>query len=110
MKVHLVFHTTWLRPAASDPLPRQHHDPPLPIVVQGEEEWFIDETVDSRKNKRKKNQLEYKVKYTGYDEATQQLASDVQSAQEALQDFHRKYPSKPKPKDFVIKDLQELEA
>ncbi|TKA56080.1 hypothetical protein B0A49_12436 [Cryomyces minteri] len=37
--LHPVFHTSLLRPATGDPLPGQVNAVPLPVVVNGEEEW-----------------------------------------------------------------------
>ena len=54
MKIHNMFHSNLLQPAANNPLPDQHNDLPLPIVVDNEEEWKIDDILDAKYEKGKK--------------------------------------------------------
>jgi hypothetical protein len=64
MRIHPVFHTRLLRPAADDLMPGQRAPPPPPIVVEREGvdelEYEVEEVVDSR---RLRNKLHYKVKW-----------------------------------------------
>jgi hypothetical protein len=48
MKIHPVFHVSLLEPLAGDPLPNQVIPPPPPIKVEGEEEFWVKEILDSR--------------------------------------------------------------
>ncbi len=64
MRVHDVFHPDLLRPAVDDPLPGQKNEFPDPIVVNDEDEWEIDDILDSRRYRRR---LQYRVKWNGYD-------------------------------------------
>ncbi|KAH0614164.1 uncharacterized protein H6S33_006050 [Morchella sextelata] len=67
MKVHPVFHLSLLSSAANDPLPGQQQLPPPPVEVEGQEEWEVENILDSRDRRGK---FEYLVKYAGYDEAS----------------------------------------
>ncbi|TKA73877.1 hypothetical protein B0A49_11860, partial [Cryomyces minteri] len=90
--VHPVFHTSLLRPATGDPLPGQVNAVPPPVVVNGEEEWEVDEIYDSRIIHR---QLQYLVKWTGDNVPSWQPASFVTNATDLLADFYQRYPNKP---------------
>ena len=95
MKVHPVFHVSLLEHAADDPFPGQRVEPPPPVVVDGEEEYRVDEVLDSREYGRWKK-LQYLVKWSGYDRPTWEAAENVDGLQ-ALDRFHALYPGKPGP-------------
>ncbi len=59
MRIHDVFHSELLRPAVDDPLPGQKNESSGPIVVNDEDEWKIDDILDSRRYRRR---LQYRVK------------------------------------------------
>ncbi len=59
MRVHDVFHPDLLRSVADDPLPGQKNEPSGPIVVNDEDEWEIDDILNSRRYRR---WLQYRVK------------------------------------------------
>jgi hypothetical protein len=63
------------------------------VVIDGEEEWEVEEVVDSRRRYRR---LEYKVKWVGDEEATWQPAGDLEHAADMVELFHQKYPNKPR--------------
>ena len=71
MKIHPVFHVSLLRPAArkQDYIPGQHAPPPEPVVVENEEEYFVESIEGLRFNKRRKRH-EYHVKWIGYNKLT----------------------------------------
>jgi hypothetical protein len=54
MKIYLVFHVSLLEPLAEDPLPNQVIPPPPPIEVEGEEEFWVKEILDSRVRRKKR--------------------------------------------------------
>lgn len=63
-KIHPVFHVSKLEPCTTDPLPGRIPPPAPPVIVEGEEEWEVDEILDSR---LRYGRLQYLVKWKGYD-------------------------------------------
>jgi hypothetical protein len=64
IKVHLVFSLDKLWKASDDPLPGQKNEPLLPIQVNGDDEWEIEEILAS---KIVRKTLQYRVSWKGYD-------------------------------------------
>jgi len=96
MRVHDVFHSDLLRPAADDLLPDQKNEPSGSIVVNDEDEWEIDDILDSRRYRRR---LQYRVKWNGYDNDLNWYNADgdeFMNAQEVVDDFHIRYSNKPR--------------
>ena len=93
MKDHLVFHVSLLEPAFSDPLPGQRNTPPPPIIVDGEEEWLVENIVSSCIRHRK---LQYLVKWTGYNELTWEPAESFTDTN-FVEQFHLDHPKAPAP-------------
>ncbi|KAH8144651.1 uncharacterized protein LAJ45_11360 [Morchella importuna] len=92
MKSHPVFHVSSLEPARRHPLPGHIQPPPPPVIVEGEEEFEVQEVMDSR---IRRNQLQYLVKWTGYEQPTWEPARNLDAELGSLQRFHSLYPSKP---------------
>jgi hypothetical protein len=48
MKLYLVFYISLLEPAKSDsePIPGHTQPPPLPVIIDDEEDWELEEIVD----------------------------------------------------------------
>ena len=96
--IHPVFHISLLEPAASNPLEGQQQPPPPPIIIDENPEWEVQEIVDSKLRKfgrSKKKKLFYLVHWKGYAQPTWEPSENLQNSQEALEDFHSRYPSKP---------------
>ena len=64
IRVHLVFSPDKLRKASNNPLLGQHNDPLLPIQVNREDEWEVDEILAS---KTIRGSLSYRASWKGYD-------------------------------------------
>ena len=94
MKVHPVFHVSLLEPVASNPLPGQTQPPPPPIIVDNEEEYEVEDILDTRKRGRT---LQYLVKWVGFDHPTWEPAEFVKNSPTLVRRFHELYPDKPKP-------------
>jgi len=63
-QLHLVFNMVKLSLAPPDPIPgQQTSPPPLPEIVDGEEEWVVEEILDSRMVNRR---FRYLVKWEGF--------------------------------------------
>ena len=95
MQIRPVSHLSLLEHAADDPFPGQRQLPPPPVEVDGEEEYHVDDVLDSRLFNRWRK-LQYLVKWTGYDCPTWKDAANVNGPQ-AVDRFHTLHPQKPGP-------------
>ena len=68
--------------------------PPPAVIVDNEEEWEVERILDSR---RHYNRLQYHVKWKGFDAPTWQPDYDMQHSTEAVREFHRLWPDRPRP-------------
>jgi hypothetical protein len=108
MKIHDTFHTSLLRSAPNDPLTGQIQPPPPPIVVEDEEEEYeVDDILDSRYHYSK---LQYKVAWTGHppDRAWYSAENFQDHSKEILDDYHRRYPTKPGPNLRLIAIIEAM--
>uniref|UniRef100_A0A8C5M348 Gypsy retrotransposon integrase-like protein 1 n=1 Tax=Leptobrachium leishanense TaxID=445787 RepID=A0A8C5M348_9ANUR len=95
MKVHPVFHVSLIKPHVADTLFRRPLAPPGPLLVDGEEEYEVEDVLDSR---YRRHRLEYLIQWKGYgpEERSWEPASVVH-ARPLVQNFHRAHPEKPAP-------------
>jgi hypothetical protein len=97
IKIHPVFYLSLLEPTTTNsPIPGHIQPPPLAIIVNTQEEWEIEEIMDSRQYHRK---LQYRVRWKGYhdEDKTWYPTSNFQNSPNAIKHFHQKYPHKPSP-------------
>jgi hypothetical protein len=96
MKVHPVFHASRLAPWKPDQIPGRTLEPPPPITTpDGEEEYEVEEILDSKIDK---GVLCYHVKWKGYDTSnnTWERKENLRNAEEALEEFHQEHPLAPR--------------
>jgi hypothetical protein len=93
-RIHNVFHTSLLRAAATDPLPRQHQPPRSRVVLQPDntkiKAWMVTNILDSRitKNRQGKVRLEYSVKWKGYPPSWRPQRDLIPGCEALLYHFH----------------------
>jgi hypothetical protein len=106
MKIHPIFHVLKLEPCATDPLPGHVPPPTPPVIVESEEEWEIDEILDSRLRYKR---LQYLCSWKWYDAPTWKYIDNITNASRLLARFHRLYPTKPGPVG-VLAELEPREG
>jgi uncharacterized protein (DUF952 family) len=106
-RIHKVFHTTLLEPYRENPFHERPAIRPHPEEIDGSLEYEIEAIIQSeikntrtRRNGRTRNHksLIFLVKWKGYphDENTWEPASELDGAQEAIEEFYRNNPQAPK--------------
>ena len=93
-----VFHVSELERYRQSTIEGGHQPPPPPVEIEGEMNYVVESIGKSRENKRRKR-VEYLVFWEGYppEEATWEPGESlVGTAEEALQEFHRRYPKQPR--------------
>ena len=114
MQIHPVVNVSWVKPCC-DQLEGQplHRPGPVNVTEDRDNEWEVDQIIDSRyKNKR----LEFLVHWKGYDDmdCTWEPKSNLGNTKEALNDFYHANPAAPRaisipPEDFLLLFQKRLE-
>ena len=94
--LHPVFNIVKLTPAPLDPIVGQRQTPPPPPeLIDGEEEYLVEEILDSRMWCWK---LQYLVKWEGYgiEHNTWEYSDNLNNAAEAVAEFHSTHPGAPR--------------
>jgi len=93
--LHPVFNVVKLTPAPADPIPGCHpKPPPPPELVDGEEEYEVEEILDS---KMFRGRLRFLIKWKGYSKEhdSWEYATEVH-APKLVADFYRRHPAAPR--------------
>ena len=94
-RLHPVFNVVKLTPAPTDPIVgRRPKLPPPPELIEGEDEYLVEEILDS---KMFRGRLRFLIKWEGYgvEHNTWEYATDVH-APKCLAEFYRKHPAAPR--------------
>jgi hypothetical protein len=85
--MYLMFHVSLLEPYHASTIPRRIHDSFLPIEVDGEHEYEVEDISDSRITNR---QFQYLVHWHGYhvSECTWGPIKNLLNAMEKVHEFH----------------------
>jgi len=104
IRIHPVFHVSQLEPEHPNTFEDREQPPPPPLIVDGKPEYLIERIIDSKYNRvRRKCQLLYHVKWTGYpitNNATDWILADAFDDEpgKLLTDaYHSQSPFKPGP-------------
>jgi len=92
--IHNTFHISLHELYNDNKLPSQRSDTPLPIIIEGEREYELEEILDSRLHY---NKLQYRAKWTRYspeDDKTWYAGEIFENADLAKRNFHSRYPNK----------------
>ena len=86
-KIHNVFHATLLTEYTENDIHGPNPEPPLPDIIEGEEEYEIEGILNHR---TRKGQMEYYVKWKDYDHEENSWETEAQLEPHAL-DILREY-------------------
>ena len=99
--IHPVFHVNLLEPYEENPYPGRTPAPPPAVEVDGVEEYEVEEVLDSRFDLRRRpgHELIYTVKWKGHTEFTHEPEGNLDNAQDAVREYHERYPDRPGPQN-----------
>ena len=90
-KIHDVFHATLLTPYKETALNGKSYQEPAPDLIDGQPEWEVESILKVR---RRRNQLQYLIRWKGFSEAhdSWESAKDVH-ADELVKEFYKRHPN-----------------
>jgi len=95
MAIHNTFHISLIEPYQDNRFPSQMKEPSLPIQIEGEDEYELDEIIDSR---LQYNKLQFRAKWKDYSPEHDEVcypSENLNNAEHTVQRFHRHYPGQP---------------
>ena len=95
MAIHNTFHISLLEPHQDNQFPSEIKEPPPPIQIDPEDDYELQEIINSRLHY---NKLEYRATWKGYSPEHDKVlypAKNLNNAEHTVQQFHRRYPRKP---------------
>ncbi|KAI7957765.1 hypothetical protein MJO29_005982 [Puccinia striiformis f. sp. tritici] len=89
--VHPVFHVSILRKHTLDTIQDQRQAEPAPVVIEDKEEWEIEDILDCRERRKRR---EYLVSWKGFgpEDNSWEPRKNLANSKEALADFDKKFP------------------
>ena len=105
-KIHPVFNEALLTPYKPPVYPQQQLPQPAPpVIVEGDEEYKVDEILDSQMRNSK---LQYLVRWKDYPACvdwTWEPESNIMHVPEAIKDFHTRHPLAPRRLPFDTRTI-----
>lgn len=98
-----MFHVSLLEPDDDNPLEGQQQPEPPPVIIDGYDEFEVEEILDAKITRRK---LKFRAKWNGETrlDTTWYPATNYENSPEIVLDFYRKYPDK--PRDEWVENLE----
>jgi hypothetical protein len=91
-KIHNVFHAALLHPCKQTEINKTRYEEPPPDVIEGHEEWEVEQIVKTRRSGRNKV-LQYLVRWKGYSSAHDSWEpADQVHAPELVEAYSNKNP------------------
>ncbi|RYE19782.1 MAG: hypothetical protein EOP45_12080 [Sphingobacteriaceae bacterium] len=94
MRIHPVFHISHLEKHKPNPFEGREKPRPLPVTIDLQPEYTVEEILDSRIRRKK---LQYLVKWEGYDvsENSWEPSNNIRNCADLVEEYHLNNPSKP---------------
>jgi len=101
MKIHPVFHVILLEQYKQSDIPGRTHEPPPPVIIDGEVEYEVEDILDSKISRKR---LLYLVKWKDYpdSENSWEPTRNLQNTPQLVERFHARYPEKPRGPDHAV--------
>jgi transposase InsO family protein len=102
VRVHPVFHVSFLSPFHENTFQGRQPPPPPPDIIEGQEEWEVEAVMDSRKKPGRGRRYEWLIKWKGYglEEMSWEPWENVRNAENLVKAFHKSYPGIPAPERY----------